>query len=114
VGRKSFLSDYDFTRFETKLLVAIFILVPLKVVVFLFNRADGVHAPDPASGRVYEIVVRNRGRTWSFWIDHAGWLINQVLTWPLYTAIVLLVASVAFHKYRAYWRSKHEGRPPTL
>jgi hypothetical protein len=113
MGRMPSSSKYDMTPVETKLLIAIFVLAPLKLIVFLFNRADGARAPDPASGRVYEIVVHRRGGgIWSLWVDHAGWLINQVITWPLFAAIALLVASVAFHKYRARWRSKHEGRPP--
>ncbi|HKU64337.1 MAG TPA: hypothetical protein VJQ06_04710 [Rhizomicrobium sp.] len=78
MGRKPSSSKYDMTAFEAKLLIAVFILAPLKLIVFLFNRADGARAPDPASGRVYEIVVHPRGgRIWSFWVDHAGWLIND-------------------------------------
>ena len=104
-------SKAEFTALEAKLFWALVILAPLKFIVFLFIRGDAAVVSNPATGRVYEIVVYSRGGVaWSLWVDHADWLVNKVTTWTLYIAIAALVASIAFHRCRTSWRAKNEGQ----
>jgi hypothetical protein len=104
-------SNYAFTPLETRLFFALLILVPLKIIAFLFARGDGTLAPDPNGDRTYAIkVIARGGRTWFLWVDHADWIIDKSLSWVTWSVGLILLASVLFHRYRAYWRSKNEGR----
>ena len=105
-------SNYSFTRLEARLFFALLILFPIKLIVFMFVSADSASMPDPHGGRTYLIKGISRGgQRWYLWVDHADWIINTVLTWVTWTVALALLASVLFHRYRAYWRSKNEGRP---
>ena len=101
----------ELTTFEVRLTCGVVVLLLLKFIVSIFNRADGSFLPDPASGRIYEIIIRSRGGVrWSLWVDQFGWVLYQLFSWPLYVLLALLIVSVSFHRYRTAWRSKNEGQ----
>lgn len=105
-------TNYSFTPFETKLFLALFVLVPLKIIAFLFMRGDGTFAPDPNGSRTYAVkVIARGGRAWFLWVNRADWIIDKSLSWVTWTVAAVFLASVLFHRYRLYWRSKNEGRP---
>ena len=95
-------SSHAFTPFETKLFFSLFVLVPLRIISFLFARGDGSLAPDPHDGRTYAIkVIARGGRTWFLWVNRTDWIIDTSLSWVMWTVVAILVVSVLFHRYRA-------------